>query len=812
MRRSHWLTRYALASAMLLNAPRLLSISLAEVSPDAAIDQVRALQAVSKHAEAIAAAEAARQSLPASARLRTWSIPFGNADVTEVILGKRYGYFRMSQSTRGANAPADSRPVIGDGVDRYDEQQVVTCVDLQTGVKLWSRRFEGPFLYNADPQTDDLWAFCAVLVRLSGKTGDVELRETIHGKWREISGLRVHDQDMMHVQRTSGGTYSGGPITLYDVQTHETVQSPFQMAQRLSANKLRMLSTSTSQSPDDVTTTASLVPVAGGKSQWQFATPGYSANAPIWLGGDALVYSGAHGSAGVVTRINGATGEVKWQFHMPCGAYDMQQVYSNSNGHYEKNWDAIGLMADHVLAIGDDGRMVLLDAATGQLRATLSEVRFPLCFPQVVGDTLVVAAKEGLFAVHLDVVLNRRRTTEAQLVLAEVRSTMASGRAQDALKLTSLLVEEAPDLPESWEAHADVADKLGMPGVAAAARCRVLQMRGETVSPELQKRYGLLARIPSGPIRANLVPLGSMVYAGTQAGELLRIDKKSLQPIDFQQYPIDISSLSLSGSTLYRWGTDRHKVQVATVLGATSVDPEGLVDEEKTRSAPREWHTTVGYDGRVVEYKDRYYRPLHGGGVRVTDLKTVTEYRSPLPDIQRWNIYLGPGGPLGYGTGGVYLLDENLCPTKRLISAGVEQLSHRPNAVELLACDGKTLAVVVGYPPPAVIQIWSLDGTTKLREETMLFGGSGGYASSGRLFAYQDGYFFAGGELLWLTSDPARPAWRFQLGKPEEHHWITRIPNTRFGSPCVIDNRLFVSEASGGIFVFDLRQVIQASK
>jgi len=57
----------------------------------------------------------------------------------------------------------------------------------------------------------------------------------------------------------------------------------------------------------------------------------------------------------------------------------------------------------------------------------------------------------------------------------------------------------------------------------------------------------------------------------------------------------------------------------------------------------------TGYDGRVVKYRGTYYRPLHNGRVRVTNLKTVEEYASPFGSLTRWQIYCEGDRPLGFG-------------------------------------------------------------------------------------------------------------------------------------------------------------------
>jgi hypothetical protein len=221
--------------------------------------------------------------------------------------------------------------------------------------------------------------------------------------------------------------------------------------------------------------------------------------------------------------------------------------------------------------------------------------------------------------------------------------------------------------------------------------------------------------------------------------------------------------LRVRGKTLYRWGTDRREEVVASL------------------AAPPP----------VPERAD----PLH--------ILTAT----PPRGADRWNVHFGPAGQLEYGDGGVFRLDEQLRPHERLIDAGADRYSRKPHPVELLASDGRTIAVSVRRSEQPVIQVWTADGREKLREEPASFGPLNPEDAQ-RLAVLNDGYFFSGDELLWVPNDPARPAWRFALQPLPRHPLRQQDPWDRgFGIPRLVHGKVYVSCNDGGVFVFDTRVV-----
>jgi hypothetical protein len=354
------------------------------------------------------------------------------------------------------------------------------------------------------------------------------------------------------------------------------------------------------------------------------------------------------------------------------------------------------------------------------------------------------------------------------------------------------LLERDPEAAEGWALRAELARQEGLEAEEVAARCRHLELTGEEVSPELRERWGLVRRIAThNDLTCDLTRLGEVVYAGTRGGWLYGIDARSLEVAVKKEFPAAFAALSGSGQ-LKAYFADRQSRNVAEHL-----------DESPLLPAKPPPESISGYDGPLVRWKGKLYRPLGGGTVRVLDGATVTEHKTSLPRIQQWQIHISPAGPLGYGSGGVYALDERLCPARKLI--GGEGDAGREFHVFFLASDSRTLGLHAWNGKAHVLQVWTRDGSRKLREQEILPPGSV-RGHTGRLVALNGGYLLAAGEVVWVPASPDGPVWRFGFGERPG----TSLPKIRFahtplfGRPLVRDNLLFVGCRDGAIYVFDV--------
>ena len=154
-------------------------------------------------------------------------------------------------------------------------------------------------------------------------------------------------------------------------------------------------------------------------------------------------------------------------------------------------------------------------------------------------------------------------------------------------------------------------------------------------------------------------------------------------------------------------------------------------------------------------------RPAGGGNLK--GLCPFHEEKSPSFNVtpQRGVFYC-----FGCGKGGLFELDENLRPKRFLIdlrSAGSDRGMPEVHGAD---ADGQTLAVAFEkpvWPHMLTIEVRSADASKVLRSESVLPPGRFDSIEEepARLSKLGDGYFYAGGELAWIPTDPAKPIWRF---------------------------------------------------
>ena len=781
----------------------------------AGVDALRRLAEAGDHAGVVETADAVVAALPADARLMAWRLDFRGQVVDDTLLGERHAYV-MTRLQRWGPGPGprvelpDARPVLRHDAQGYDETQCVTCVDGSTGKLLWTRRLAGGFRFMVGPG-DHLWALAGKLYRLDAATGDVGIERALAPGWRDLHGIVVDGAVVAHEQ--DGGTRRPEALNVLDLGTGQTSTLRHRPGQ-WSPNRLRVLRRTVAQSPGDVTETVSLTAPDGQSPQWTYGTPGYSANDPVWFEGDVLVLSGTMDTRAAVARLDGATGEVEWATVLSGGAYALEHVYLRNNSHLSHRWDAVGPVAGRIAAIDGRGVVHFLDARSGEIVASASRVAAHFAMPRQVGDNVVFAGTDSLVAVPVKALFGPREADEGEALLLKGRSLLALGRPKDALAVAQSLTVQAPEFAGGWGLRADAARAASDSAGEVLARVRALELTGGRSSPELLASHGLLARIATGPVTAELAPVGPFVYAGSRDGTLSKVEINSLDVVETTRFAADISSLQMSDDTLYRWGTNRRREPVGTFVRLPPAPPAGdplYPVPAAPVGAPREWHSEMGYDGQVVRHEGRLYRPLHRGRVRVLDGQTVTTHDAALPGIERWDIHLGAGGPLGYGTGGVYALDERLVPVRKLIDSGADTLNHLPYQVPSVASDGRTIAAAMYRSDQSVVQVWSADGKQKLREEPARITPADG-PGRGRLLSLNGGYFFSGDELVWVPADPERPAWRFALQplprRPMRHQ---ELRDYAFGTPRVVGDKLFVACREGGVFVFAIDRLTAAA-
>src|SRR5262249_5252563 len=211
-------------------------------------------------------------------------------------------------------------------------------------------------------------------------------------------------------------------------------------------------------------------------------------------------------------------------------------------------------------------------------------------------------------------------------------------RTEEGLNDLRRLLQIFPDYEAAWTVKVDLCRQAQHALEEAHARCRLLELTGKEHDPALEERYGLVKRAATGQVIGTPpVALDEQLYVGTTDGWLHEFDLRELAFVHKGEVLSAVVALS-SKTQLHIALEDRSKAELKGELP----------------TAARWASNHAGHPGPVVRHKGKYFRPLAGGHVDVlrADNKVET-YRTTLKDIERWRIYLGPGGPLGVGTGGV---------------------------------------------------------------------------------------------------------------------------------------------------------------
>jgi len=756
-----------------------------------------------KHGEALQAVQQFRGQLPAPARLARWRIDFPDGGLCRsALVGQKHVYYMWHNSRVNPHAPRelDAGPLVNDTTMRYDFNVVIACVDGATGKHLWTRQTAGQMELAVDPGSDDLYCWRGNKVfRISAAKGVVVLEKDIPKAAERVSGLTVDGRVLMHRRRIFSDDdrepiYGGDSRNrlLFNVASGELAKIDVLRPERLAPDEKRALRVAGLDSR-----TIFAESLQGKVLSWKYEHLGHSLNDPLWVDNDVIALNGFPDSKAEVVRLNGGTGKVVWRFPLPRGACVASRQAELDSGYWHHDWDAISTVADRLLAIGGEGTLYFLDPKAGRLESRTTPSAKYLAFPRVIDQHLILCTPAAIQAVPVGLLLDRKAPDERDAALLEVRCLAALGQTKEALSQVRSLLDQFPEFHEAWSVRAELARKAGLPYEELAARCNNLEQSQQDNDPVLRAEFGLVRRIATGnDITAPPVRLRDSAYIGTLAGWLYEIDLRSLDVMQKKEQPSAIRNL-FERQRLWAF-LDNAKEDLLTELGPWW---------DKPPDGPAEWHNVDGYAGRVVRYRGNHYRPV-GGGIRVLAGGTMREYPSKLA-IESWNIHIGPNGPIGYGTGGVYELDKNLCPVRRTIDVGKDKLNQRPFYASWLATDGNTIALVTRNDDHHLLQVWTADGKQVLREERLLAMNPRDNDPT-RLMSVAGGYLFCGCELLWVPQKAGVPIrrlaarWRMQpnhlaVATP----YLYRPDTMLFSGPVLTERHLLVTGSDGAVYVFD---------
>src|SRR5206468_3055710 len=112
-------------------------------------------------------------------------------------------------------------------------------------------------------------------------------------------------------------------------------------------------------------------------------------------------------------------------------------------------WTAIHSTDKHILALGGDGEILLLDPKTGERAGSFTPADAYLVCPRVVGDCVVYATNKEIAAVPLALVLAKPSAVdERHAVALKARCQALLDRAEEGVEELRRLLQVFPDFAE----------------------------------------------------------------------------------------------------------------------------------------------------------------------------------------------------------------------------------------------------------------------------------------------------------------------------------------------------------------------------
>ena len=640
------------------------------------------------YAEALRAVEAAADALPPNAQVNLWELDFRGPVCTEVFVGGNRLYVVSSGQANLLKQSSlyvpDSRPVINDRRMRYDFNLLITCVDIRSGERCWSRQTQGRFEFAADPQDGGLYCWRRALLRLSPQTGEVEWQKALPEEG-SIGGIAVGGNVL--VPRLRDATEDGRdyPLRVWhlasgDVQQHDPV-----LLRWLAPDESRVLQVNRNR--------ITCLALPDRKEIWQYRAASWCE--AFWIGDDVVSLNCDAYVTGDVVRLDGRTGEVKWRTPMPWGAYRPGSDQLRNGSYARDDWRPIDVVAGQILAVDGQGTLHFLDPDIGKHIATASPSDNYMAFPSVLGDRVLICSQERVRAIPVESIFGSPGVREEEIALLKAACLHALDRTGEAMELVRPLMEQVPEFAPGWRLTAELARNLGLPFEEIGAECKYMSLMGQEVSSSLRGRFGLLRRIPTGSeIVARPIVFDSSIFIGTCNGWLYEIDRRSSEVVSrtrqeraittlrarptFADWHSDGSTICLLTIKERRWllqiwsidGKEKLREQVVVRPGQVEGDRGRLVPLHKgylfsggeltwlSRSAEvPPWRFGPGAEpGRAVPRPSDHVRPRYGvpvitnglvfvacrdGGIYVFDALAITAPSRPVADTRVPSVHDG---------------------------------------------------------------------------------------------------------------------------------------------------------------------------
>lgn len=752
----------------------------------------------------------------------TWRFDLRNAATGQAWIQRDTVFLYIENANRTKTNPLPAtpglEPLTYPNPESYSEGPALAAINAKTGELRWVRACPGNWSFVADPDGTDLWAMAATLIRVDALTGKSVETITLPPQlangtaWQNINGIRIHGRLSWGANRYSQEVRD--PVHAYDVESKSVVDARPNAV--IISDKVHIVEISPDFSPDRAGTHIIRRPFGGGNPIWEFVALGES-HTPLQLfDSDVLALLGHAQSAASLLRLNSDNGLPRWITRLPAGVCEPGHFILRHVGN-NRVWRPFGPLDDnHLYAVDAQGVIHIVDPQTGQIIGRSAMAEAYVCAPRLIDGNLIVVGNDAVISIPFDLVLTDAVPPELAFREAQARALLAEGKLAEAAAMAAETAWRFPDRKESHQLMADVAYAGNDEGAGTIADCRYLEITGERTTPRLRNR-ALLGRIPTGPLWTPIAPVGLLLFAPSTNGVCTVIDLDSLQVVEERQMRTGAAITAIVDGELRKWGDDRAYEVLAQV---TAPPPESqrrdpLYDSPfpgkrapGEKAPPAEWTRPADGVSKATTINGRMLRSVAGGGIRELIGNQVSERPAVLRGVGGWSLQTTSSGDVyGAGETGLYSLDENFRPKSFIVDLRLDITNPRHSTIDVVDSTPNTIGMLVTHHTKRTfaLEVRSKDGKTLLRSEPTLRPRFSVKDEPVRLFKLGDGYFYAGGELLWVPEDPARPVWRFRAAEPvftrQEPHDFT------FGIPRIAGDTLFAPNMHGGVYAFSIREL-----
>ncbi|MCE5280015.1 MAG: PQQ-binding-like beta-propeller repeat protein [Planctomycetaceae bacterium] len=708
-------------------------------------------------------------------RMVAWEIDFMNSEVDHAAFGKEHLYFCYCKPNSRAGAPGLKTNLASvEPSGSAASSHVVVCVEMRTGRILWSRPVEGLSRMAVDPATDTLYLIGQVsVIALPSDAGGPQVYPLEKGT--RVIGLLSKSGIVLAAAAGLASEWNSQRSFLFSAALRSVVSVDLGQQAVLSPDEKTRLVMQTS-SRDGFDNKIVCCRIADGSQLWSYQAQGFRGGAmPKFFDGDVIWMSGVTGQKAQAVRLSGSTGKVLWNTLVPNGAY--------KPGNPQGNMNPLMPLSDgrRLLAIDGRGTLHCLDPASGAITSTARPIENHLCTPAEVGDLMVFCGHSCVRAVPKATLTNRpgQRLDEREVLVRKARCLTGLGRLDEAMATLDYVLARGELCAAAWQARAAVCHARKDSLEESFSLCRYAQLSNLLKCPEL-RAWGLLGMtfLGSRPALQIAHAGGPELYVGTVNGDLWEIWPETLDKRLVMNSEKEIDALVVSSSFSI----------------CPSIGPADYATVAAVRS---------GSDRHNLFYRGKYYAALPEGKVRIAKDGHGTDLSSPLKGITTWHLHMSPSGPLGYGTGGIYELDEHLCPKVALMEqdpAGFTILSMRSL--------GDSLGVLTQRSDGLYLQVYGASDM-KLRREVYLGRGPSHPPHDDQFVVLGEGYLFSDRQLTWVSGRPDGGVWQFG---PPLRYTQRRLRNRwrYFSSPVVRDGRMLVAAIDGYVYGFDTAAILNS--